>query len=137
MASTYAKRLTVYQDALNIVREMEFVAKTIPYPQRHLRDQLRRAASSIVLNLAEGADEFKPAEKARIYRLARRSASECVGVLDVLEIVLDGAPKHEREHRQLALVIQDISSLVASMERRASASSSQSGAQEDAQSVAQ
>ncbi|HUF68914.1 MAG TPA: four helix bundle protein [Longimicrobiales bacterium] len=45
-------------------------------------DQVRRASLSISLNTAEGAGEFKPAEKARFYRMARRSATEAAAVLD-------------------------------------------------------
>ena len=44
---------------------------------------LDRAATSIVLNVAEGAGEFSAAERARFYRMARRSANECAAILDV------------------------------------------------------
>ena len=44
---------------------------------------LRRAATSVVLDIAEGAGEYSKAEKARFYRIARRSASECAAVLDI------------------------------------------------------
>ena len=46
--------------------------------------QLRRAALSGYLNLREGAGEFSPAEKARIYRLSMRSIREAVGCLIVV-----------------------------------------------------
>ena len=36
-----------------------------------------------MLNVAEGAGEFSPADKARFYRVARRSATECAAILDV------------------------------------------------------
>jgi four helix bundle protein len=36
-----------------------------------------------VFNLAEGAGEFSSREKARFYRLARRSATESAAILDV------------------------------------------------------
>lgn len=49
-----------------------------------MADQLHRAATSIALNVAEGAGEFSPAEKARFYRIARRSATECAAAVDVL-----------------------------------------------------
>ena len=49
-------------------------------------DQLRRAATSITFNIAEGAGEFRPNEKARFYRLARRSATESASILDALRI---------------------------------------------------
>jgi four helix bundle protein len=46
---------------------------------------MRRATGSIVLNIAEGAGEFSKLEKARFYRMARRSALELSGALDVVE----------------------------------------------------
>jgi four helix bundle protein len=50
-----------------------------------LSDQLQRAALSIPLNIAEGAGEYAVDEKARFYRMAKRSATECAGVLDVCQ----------------------------------------------------
>jgi four helix bundle protein len=47
-------------------------------------DQLRRAGASIGLNLAEGGGEYTPKEKARFYRMARRSATESAAALDWL-----------------------------------------------------
>jgi four helix bundle protein len=47
-------------------------------------DQLLRACTSIVLNLAEGVAEYSPGEKARFYRMARRSAAEASAALDLL-----------------------------------------------------
>src|SRR5687767_4852511 len=48
-----------------------------------LRDQLDRASVSIVLNIAEGAGRFSPADKARFYAIARGSATECAAIMDV------------------------------------------------------
>lgn len=50
-----------------------------------LADQLDRAAVSVALNIAEGAGEFARKEKARFYRIARRSATESAAVLDVVQ----------------------------------------------------
>ena len=50
-----------------------------------MSDQLQRAALSISLNIAEGAGEYAVDEKARFYRMAKRSATECAGVLDVCQ----------------------------------------------------
>jgi four helix bundle protein len=49
-----------------------------------LVDQLRRASASIALNIAEGSGEFSAKEKARIDRIAKRSATECSAILDLL-----------------------------------------------------
>ena len=75
-------RLDVYQLALQAVRELERVIALLPRGCIDLVDQLRRASLSVLLNLAEGAGEFSPAEKNRFYRMARRSAAECASVLD-------------------------------------------------------
>ena len=50
-----------------------------------MSDQLRRAALSISLNIAEGAGEYAVEEKVRFYRIAKRSATECAGILDVCQ----------------------------------------------------
>ncbi len=59
-----------------------------------MRDQLRRAANSIALNMADGAGECLPAERARFYRIAKRSATECAGqVLVCRRLGLMDAPR--------------------------------------------
>ena len=76
------ERLDVYRVAL----EFQVLASSIALPQgrRELRDQLDRAALSIVLNTAEGAGRVGAADKARFFAMARGSAMECAAVLDVL-----------------------------------------------------
>ncbi|MCB9540065.1 MAG: four helix bundle protein [Myxococcales bacterium] len=79
------QKLQVYQRALELVALADGVARAFPRGRAYLADQLRRAATSIVLNIAEGAGEFAPADKARFYRMAKRSAVECTAVFDVVE----------------------------------------------------
>ena len=57
------------------------LADRFPRGRAYLSDQLRRAVASIPLNIAEGAGEFAPADKAHFYRMARRSATETAAVL--------------------------------------------------------
>ncbi len=61
-----------------------------PLWRSHLDDQMHRAAVSFTLNLAEGAGEFSKGDKARFYRMGKRSKTECAAVLGIcreLEIV--------------------------------------------------
>jgi four helix bundle protein len=76
------ERLDVYR----VAREFEHLACAL-LPKRGcagLRDQLLRASSSIVLNIAEGCGRFAAAEKAHFYLIARGSAMECVAAMDLL-----------------------------------------------------
>ena len=56
----------------------------MPQGRHELRDQLDRAALSIVLNTAEGAGRIGAADKTRFFAMARGSAMECAAVLGVL-----------------------------------------------------
>jgi len=59
------------------------VIDLFPPGRAYLADQLRRASSSVPANIAEGAGELTKRDKARFYRIARRSATECAAHLDV------------------------------------------------------
>ena len=78
------QRLDVYRLAVQFARESDTIAATLPQGRSYAAGQLRRAALSIVNNIAEGAGEFSPTEKARFYRMALRSGTECAATLDVL-----------------------------------------------------
>ncbi len=77
------ERLDVYRVAIELVVLADDVINDLPRGRGYLADQLQRASTSVVLNIAEGAGEFSPKEKARFYRMARRSATESAAVLDV------------------------------------------------------
>ncbi|HUC07152.1 MAG TPA: four helix bundle protein, partial [Solirubrobacterales bacterium] len=52
-----------------------------------MQDQLRRAALSIPLNIAEASGRTGKAEAARTYAIARGSAMECAAVMDALKLL--------------------------------------------------
>lgn len=86
------QKLLVYAKAIDAVSELHLIARGLPPGLGDLRDQLLRAAYSIPLNIAEGAGEFSPSEKARFYRMARRSGAECDAILDVIGRVVASPP---------------------------------------------
>jgi four helix bundle protein len=50
----------------------------------HLKDQLQRAALSVVLNLSEGTSKHSRKEKAKFYNISFCSLREVQAVLDIL-----------------------------------------------------
>jgi four helix bundle protein len=78
------ERLDVYRLALDFLVFAHQVLATLPRGRGHLCDQLTRASTSIVLNLAEGAGKHSKADKRRYYLSARGSATESAALLDVL-----------------------------------------------------
>lgn len=79
------ERLDVYQAAIEWVALADDVVGDLPRGRSYLADQLRRAATSVALNIAEGAGEYCRNDKARFYRISKRSATECAAVLDVCQ----------------------------------------------------
>ncbi len=77
-------RLRVYDEARAFLSWRTSIGRRLPR-NSDLADQLTRAATSIVLNIAEACGEFSGAERVRFFRIARRSATECDAVLDILE----------------------------------------------------
>jgi four helix bundle protein len=80
------ERLDVYKAAIELLVLADAVAATLPRGRGYLADQLRRA-SSISFNIAEGAGEFASDEKARFYRMARRSATASAAIFDACRIL--------------------------------------------------
>jgi four helix bundle protein len=77
------EKLDVYQASIKFVIVADKVIEHFPKGKAYLADQLQRAATSISLNIAEGAGEFSRSDKARFYRFARRSTTECGAIFDV------------------------------------------------------
>ena len=79
------EKLTVYQKTnslnISILKYLQRSKEIDPY----LKDQLKRATLSIVLNLAEGTGRISKAEKKRFYTIARSSVFECVAIISVLK----------------------------------------------------
>jgi len=99
------ERLDVYKASIDFVATANAVVEALPRGRAYLADQLQRAATSIPLNVAEGAGEFSRKDKARFYRIALRSATECAALLDVLDRVKLGDKPGLAAGRELLLRI--------------------------------
>jgi four helix bundle protein len=52
-----------------------------------VKDQCKRAALSIPLNIAEGSGKSSIADKKRFYAISQGSATECAAIRDFLELI--------------------------------------------------
>ena len=72
-----------YQLAVNLYRcAARLQSKQLPC---HLRDQLKRAASSVVLNLAEGYGRLNTGDQGKFYKISLGSAREVQAIFDLIE----------------------------------------------------
>ena len=83
----YHERLDVYQLSIQHAALANTIAQTFPKGYAALADQLRRAAMSIPLNIAEGVGKTTKAEQARFHAIARGSATECAAIMDVAKVL--------------------------------------------------
>jgi four helix bundle protein len=77
------ERLNVYKQALAFVAWVGPLIEELP-GKIAARDQLDRASTSIVLNLAEGNGKRSHPERCRYFDIARGSTFECAACLNVL-----------------------------------------------------
>ena len=98
------ERLDVYRLAVALARWA--AAQPIPPSRKHLRDQLVRAADSVVLNIAEGAGR-EPGDCRRNHlRIALASAAE---VAAVVGLVIPNAGEQLHDLRRLGAMLAKLS----------------------------
>ena len=109
------EKLDVYQSTMEFVVIIETIIKQFPKGRGYLVDQLQRAGSSVPLNIAEGGGEFSPNEKIRFYRMARRSATECAGILDIcMRLNLIDEPLNTRSRGLLLRIVSMLTKMARS-----------------------
>ena len=104
------ENLDVYQVAIQFTALAASVLERFPRGHAAIADQLRRAAFSIPLNLAEGYGKRSEADRNRSYHIARGSAHECGAAWDVAKIlgILDEAAYRDGK----TLLVRVVSMLV-------------------------
>lgn len=112
--------LKAWQTARQLVRVVYGVAKHADLLRDFgLRDQLQRAAVSVMTNIAEGFERTGVSEKAQFYNIARASCGEVRSLLYVVEDTIPALTDRVGELRNLT---DDagrlISGLMSSTQRR-------------------
>jgi len=77
------KSLDVYQAARELVKEVYTVSLSLPDEEKfNMKQQIRRAALSVKLNLSEGSTRKSEKERKRYFEIARGSVVEIDAALE-------------------------------------------------------
>lgn len=119
MEPFYFRRLDVYRNAKQLSRLIYELLRKYPAEERFaLCSQLRRAVTSIPINIAEGFGRFSSKEKAHFIEIAFGSVTE---VLCEIELSLDEGYISQEEFKQveerLSVISKQLSGLHSSILR--------------------
>jgi four helix bundle protein len=105
----------VYKDAIKFIQEVDGFLESVPQ-KGNLRiiDQLQRASTSIVLNIAEGAGRYHKTDKRNFYVMARGSVYECVACFQILS---SKKLISEEEHRAFYITLNNLAKQLSAMIR--------------------
>ena len=87
------EKLDVYQCAIEFLGVAFAIVGRLPRGHAALADQLRRAATSIPLNIAEAAGKTSAQERMHFHAIARGSAMECGAIMDVVRLLKVAEPE--------------------------------------------
>ena len=115
MENFYYRRLDVYKNAKSLSHEVCKLTKTFPTEERFgLCDQLRRAAMSIPINIAEGFGRFSAKEKAHFLQIAFGSLNE---VMCELELSYDEDYIDKEQFDNMETIILSVKKQLATLHR--------------------
>ncbi len=110
------QKLRVYQKGLDYLNSIYEIIEKLPEREKYnLKTQLLRAATSIVLNIAEGSTGQSNAEQARFLSIALRSYIETVACFD---IALQQAYLRETDLQEIKIIGHELFTSLTAMKRR-------------------
>jgi len=76
------QRLECYRILIDVAKSMPRVIDCLPRGEGNIKNQLKRASSSSILNLAEGNGRFSRYDRNRFFNYSLGSISEMEGAID-------------------------------------------------------
>src|SRR3989344_8804680 len=103
------EKLSVYTKAKALNKEIISFLRDTKSIDSYIRDQLKRASISIVINIAEGSGKFSKPDKRKFYIIARGSVYECVSLLELIfeDTIIDKErfDNFYRKHEELSKML--------------------------------
>lgn len=79
------QKFVLYEKAREVNKRLHLLCSSSKKIDRFKKDQLRRASTSMVLNIAEGNARFTNKDRLHFFTIVRGSANECIALIDMLE----------------------------------------------------
>ena len=109
--NVYIKSEHYYSVILNIISNTKI--------DKNIKDQLKRASLSIVLNIAEGSGKYTKKDKKNFYIISRGSVNECVAILRILNIENKISKENfNKTYEYLLEIAKMLSALIKSIDKR-------------------
>jgi len=111
--------MSVWQKSFTLLRNIYKILRLFPPEEKYaLTDDLRRAANSVVHNIAEGYGRFEARDKTRFYKISRGSAYESMSQILVADaenyISTETCNNLIMKYKE---VIDELSALIRSLEK--------------------
>ncbi len=111
------EKLKVWHDSRSLVREIYALTRKFPAEEKFcLTNQIRRAAISISLNIAEGSDRKSDKEFKRFLRMAISSAEEVItGLYIALDLNYLNKKKFDKIYEDSNILVAKLNALIKSL----------------------
>ncbi|MCR4329641.1 MAG: four helix bundle protein [Candidatus Roizmanbacteria bacterium] len=107
------EKLVVWQESLILMRLAYALCSKLPKQEYgNLIDQLRRSATSINLNIAEGSGSENDREFGRYLYIARKSLYEVVAILKIVEVI------HNINEQEIKLQTEKVGKILSGLIRK-------------------
>lgn len=107
------KNMHLYKELKGLVKVVYLVSNKFPYVERYaLSSQLRRSATSVILNFSEGSSKSSPAERTRFYEIARSSLVELDTIIEIANDLGYFNPEEFELEQPITLTFKRLSALI-------------------------
>lgn len=112
--------MPVWQEAFQLLLEVYKMTKDFPKEEKFgIVSDMRRAANSIVHNIAEGFGRFEARDKTRFYKISRGSCFELMSQLMVSNALsYTGEQPAKQSIRTCRNLIDDLNAIIKTVETR-------------------
>ena len=113
MDNLYFRKLNVYVNSKELTKYVYTLIKQFPQEEKFaLCSQIRRAVTSIPINIAEGFGRFSQKEKARFVEIAFGSLTELFCEMEIsYELGYLTKEQYEETERQMTIISKQLSNL--------------------------